>query len=64
MVEAIAMMNENNKCIALPYVGNASSVFKKHLSPSLKEYIIIVILTFDHIKFQLFFTGDCDSFCS
>ena len=29
--------NENNRCITLPYVGSASLVFKKPLSPSLKE---------------------------
>ena len=47
--------NENNRCITLPYVGNASLVLKKLLSPNLKKYIIIAMLTLDHLKFPIIF---------
>ena len=47
--------NENNRCTTFPYIGNASLVFKKLLSPRLKELIIIVIFILDHLRFIIIF---------
>ena len=56
--------NENNRCITLPYVGNASLVFNKALITQFKGINYLCNANFralNYFQYNFFFNDGCDS---